>query len=333
MAAIASPNPISVSEINNFTGELFKVGARRTPLLSMVGGLSGGKLLNSPVFQTQQVDTPTVNSYTAVAEGGTPTYFGRSRSSQIDTLSIFNQGVKLTYSALASTGYLNSQAMGTGTAAFEGTNPVQDELAFQMEELLSKIAREVEYTFFNSSFNDGTDGNPRAMRGLLTHLDNDVTVFHDTDGNGDGDPQDIDYNVVATALKEMYDNGAPMQNPVLFVRPQTALDLNLNLAKNGSNQMAILPRDRNVAGINIDTLVTPFGNIGLVVNEFVSAENAFILDLGYLDVCFLNIPGKGGVFVEDTDNDDAAAISKRVYMEIGLDKGPKEYHCKIYGVN
>jgi len=166
MAAIGSPDPISVSEINNFTGELFKVGARRTPLLSMVGGLTGGKLLNSPVFQTQKVDTPTVSGYTALAEGGTPTYFGRSRSSAIDCVQIWNQGVKLTYSALGSTGYLNSQAMESGTAAFEGTNPVNDEMAFQIEELLSKIAREVEYEFFNATFNDGTDGNPREMRGI-----------------------------------------------------------------------------------------------------------------------------------------------------------------------
>lgn len=331
MAAIASPDPISVSEINNFTGELFKVGARRTPLLSMVGGLTGGKLLNSPVFQTQKVDTPTVSGYTALAEGGTPTYFGRSRSSAIDCVQIWNQGVKLTYSALGSTGYLNSQAMESGTAAFEGTNPVNDEMAFQIEELLSKIAREVEYEFFNATFNDGTDGNPREMRGINEWVasGNGSSVFDNQVSSAD---TALDFDAIAEILKAMYDAGAPMQNPVLFARPASILDLNQGLAAAGNLQMAVLPRDRNVAGVNIDTIVTPFGNIGLVVNEFVPASKAFVLDLAYLDVCFLNIPGKGAVFVEDTDNDDAAAISKRVYMEIGLDKGPAEYHGVITGV-
>ena len=331
MAAIGSPDPISVSEINNFTGELFKVGARRTPLLSMVGGLTGGKLLNSPVFQTQKVDTPTVSSYTAVAEGGTPAYFGRSRSSAIDCVQIWNQGVKLTYSALGSTGYLNSQAMESGTAAFEGTNPVNDEMAFQIEELLSKIAREVEYEFFNATFNDGTDGNPREMRGIDEWVasGNGSSTFDNQVSSAD---TALDFDAIAEILKAMYDNGAPMQNPVLFARPASILDLNQGLAAAGNLQMAVLPRDRNVAGVNIDTIVTPFGNIGLVVNEFVPASKAFVLDLAYLDVCFLNIPGKGAVFVEDTDNDDAAAISKRVYMEIGLDKGPAEYHGVITGV-
>lgn len=336
MAAIGSPDPISVAEINNFTGELFKVGARRTPLLSMVGGLTGGKLLNSPVFQTQKVDTPTVNSYTAVAEGGTPAYFGRSRSSAIDCVQIWNQGVKLTYSALGSTGYLNSQAMGTGTAAFEGSNPINDEMAFQIEELLSKIAREVEYEFFNATFNDGTDGNPREMRGIAEWVatGNGSSAFaHDTAGDGTGSAQALDYTAVSETLKLMYDAGAPMQNTVLFARPGSVLDLNQGLVAQGNQKMAVLPRDRNIAGINIDTIITPFGNMGLVVNEFVPADQAFILDLAYLDVAFLNIPGKGAVFVEDTDNDDAAAISKRVYMEIGLDKGPAEYHAVINGVS
>jgi len=260
MAAIGSPDPISVSEINNFTGELFKVGARRTPLLSMVGGLTGGKLLNSPVFQTQKVDTPTVSGYTALAEGGTPTYFGRSRSSAIDCVQIWNQGVKLTYSALGSTGYLNSQAMESGTAAFEGTNPVNDEMAFQIEELLSKIAREVEYEFFNATFNDGTDGNPREMRGIDEWVasGNGSSTFDNQVSSAD---TALDFDAIAEILKAMYDNGAPMQNPVLFARPASILDLNQGLAAAGNLQMAVLPRDRNVAGVNIDTIVTPFGNI------------------------------------------------------------------------
>ena len=84
--------------------------------------------------------------------------------------------------------------------------------------------------------------------------------------------------------------------------------------------MAVLPRDRNIAGVDIDTIITPFGNIGLVVNEFVPASKAFVLDLAYLDVCFLNIPGKGAVFVEDTDNDDAAQYQSVCTWKLVLKK-------------
>ena len=52
MADISLTNStIYAQNINNFTGELFKVGGQRTPLLSAVGGLNGGKTLNSTFWQ------------------------------------------------------------------------------------------------------------------------------------------------------------------------------------------------------------------------------------------------------------------------------------------
>ena len=35
-------------KINNFSGELFRVGGQRTPFLSATGGLNGGKVLQLP---------------------------------------------------------------------------------------------------------------------------------------------------------------------------------------------------------------------------------------------------------------------------------------------
>ena len=39
MDAITTPDPIYASDINNFQGELFRVGGQRTPFLSAMGGL------------------------------------------------------------------------------------------------------------------------------------------------------------------------------------------------------------------------------------------------------------------------------------------------------
>ena len=54
-------NTIYAQNINNFTGELFKVGGQRTPLLSAVGGLNGGKVLNSTFWQVQVEDNATIS--------------------------------------------------------------------------------------------------------------------------------------------------------------------------------------------------------------------------------------------------------------------------------
>ena len=75
-----------------------------------------------------------------------------------------------------------------------------------------------------------------------------------------------------------------MQNPVLLVSPQQLLDLNKELtvdgAISGALTAAVLPRDRNIAGIDIDTVVTPFGSIGMmVIDPNASANKTLLLTL------------------------------------------------------
>ena len=81
MGAISLTNSsIYAQNINNFTGELFKVGGQRTPFLSATGGLNGGKAIQSTFFQIQAADNATVSSEpTKGQEGAAPTEYLRSR--------------------------------------------------------------------------------------------------------------------------------------------------------------------------------------------------------------------------------------------------------------
>ena len=156
-----------------------------------------------------------------------------------------------------------------------------------------------------------------------------------TSGDGTGAVKVISFATISGALKRMYDNHAPMSQPVLCVSPKQLLDLNNELVK-GTVDIAgaIIPRDRNVAGIDIDTVITPFGSIGLMVidPDIMPAGTAFILDLAYIQPVFTNIPGYGTVFVRDIDQDANARIGKAIYMEMGFEFGPPSYHCKIQAV-
>ena len=130
MASISLTNDtIYAQNINNFAGELFKVGGQRTPLLSAVGGLNGGKVLNSTYWQVQVEDSEIINSQpTKGQEGNTPTeYLGRDRSAFTYVTQIFHKGVQMTYTALASTGNQNpftlsanvvNQSDGEGTVGY-----------------------------------------------------------------------------------------------------------------------------------------------------------------------------------------------------------------------
>jgi len=366
----ASSTTIYAQQINNFTGELFKVGGQRTPLLSAVGGLNGGKVLNSTFWQVQVEDNATVSSEpTKAQEGNVPTeYLGRDRAAYTYVTQIFHKGVQMTYTALASTQNQNpfdlsanvanfSNGLGGNTAgdklALFGGSPVADEFAFQMEKAMEKLAREVEWFAFNGSFSDGANATPGSGTREMYGIDHWITIgknannaaavnplggncfYNDVDGDGTGASQVISFKTISGSLKRMYDNHAPMSQPVLCVSPKQLLDLNNELVK-GTVDIAgtIIPRDRSVAGVDIDTIITPFGSIGLMVidPDIMPAGSAFILDLAYIQTVFTNIPGYGTVFVRDLDQDANARIGKAIYMEMGFEFGPPSYHCKIQSV-
>ena len=342
MAAIAGANPIVASDVNNFTGELFKITPHRTPLLAAAGGLNGGIVTNTTFFQFQKQDNATVSSVTPDDEGGQPNYSGRSRAAQQGVLQIFHEAVQISFTAQAASGeivpfnlsgnYKNSDP----ALALEGNNPITDELAYQMELLLETVAKKVEWAAFNASYNDGVVGN-RQMRGLKEHQD--LAGGTSVDHVSAGAAQKLNWEIIADAMKALYDAGAPMRQPVLFVSPTMLLDLNKELvnATVGSVNYGILPRDRSVGGVNIDTIVTPFGQIGLALSDYLpsgstAGKQAFIVDLSFVKPVFLNIPGYGTMFVRDIDQDDYARIAKAVYMEMAFDFGPQQFHCQIDNV-
>ena len=373
MASISLTNDtIYAQNINNFAGELFKVGGQRTPLLSAVGGLNGGKVLNSTYWQVQVEDSAIINSEpTKGQEGNSPTeYLGRDRSAFTYVTQIFHKGVQMTYTALASTGNQNpftlsanvvNQSDGDGTTTagaaqgLFGGSPVNDEFALQLEKALEKVAREAEWFAFNGNFADGANVTPgsgtREMWGIdhwvsqNKNADNATAAsanplggncfYNDSAGDGSGSARVLSFDAIAGAMKRLYDAHAPLKQPVLCVSPKQLLDLNTELiGGNVGITGAIIPRDRNVAGIDIDTVVTPFGSIGLMVidPDIMPTGSSFILDMSYIQPVFTNIPGFGTVFVRDLDQDANARIGKAIYMEMGFEFGPPSYHCKIQAV-
>ena len=374
MAAITLTGDTLYSQkINNFSGELFRVGGQRTPFLSATGGLNGGKVLQSTFWQIQAADSHTVSSEpTKGQEGAAPTeYLGRDRVAYTGVTQIFHKGVKMTYTAMATYQHQNSfninaaggginpvvssDGDGTTSAAallgLAGSNPIVDEFAEQMSLALEKVAREVEYFAFNGTYADGANATPgagtREMRGiseycsLNANANNSVApdfvggniYWNGTTGNGaTGDAQVLSWDAIANSLKRLYDAHAPMVQPVLCVTPKQLLDLNKELlAGSVGITGAILPRDRNLAGIDIDVIVTPFGQIGMMVIDpnIMPDNNAFILDFAFIQPVFTNIPGYGTVFVRDIDQNADAKVAKGIYMEMGYDFGPPSYHLKI----
>jgi len=123
-------------------------------------------------------------------------------------------------------------------------------------------------------------------------------------------------------LRTMYASNAPFTNPVIFCGAY--------MKQRISQAWGIIPADRNVGGVNIEQIVTDFGNFGIVLSRNFT-DTLLIADMAYCAPVFLNIPGKGFLFIEELAK-VGASISKQIYGEVGLAYGLGQFHGVITGL-
>ena len=295
-------------DLPNYVGELFNVTPNDTPFLSAIGGMTGGKSVTSKQFTWQTVDNAAA-AQTAVVEGADPVYAERTRSEVTNVTQIMQYGVNVSYTKQAATGNLSGESI-------IGNQPVQDELAFQLDMAMKRAARDIEFSFLQGTYVADTDiSTARKTRGMLEAIStNEVAAAAAA----------LDQAKVEDALKQMADSGAPFEMPVIMANSFQKQ----KLSSIYSSALALAPRDRNIGGVNITTIETDFGEVGIVYDRHLPADDVIIVDLAFCKPVFLDIPGKGHFFVEPLAQ-SGAAYKFQVYGEIGLEYGPEQFHAKI----
>ena len=292
----------------NYVGELFNVSPTDTPLLSAIGGMTGGISVSSKQFTWQTTDLAGATQ-TAVVEGADPTMKGRTRSEVSNVTQIMQYGVEVSYTKQAAVGNIAGESI-------IGNQPVQDELAFQLDMAMKTAARDIEHSFIQGVYNAGANiTTPRKTRGMLAAVTTNEVA---------GGAAALTQAKVESALKKMADSGAPFEMPVIFANAFQKQ----KLSSIYSSALALAPRDRNIGGVNITTIETDFGQVGIVFERHIPADDVLIADLAFMKPVFLDIPGKGHFFVEPLAQ-TGAAYKYQVYGEVGLEYGPEQFHAKI----
>ena len=270
----------------NFAGDLFTASPMQTPFLSMIGGLSGGMKTENDEFPTGQLyEFP-------------------------------NEAITITYAKMANRGKLS----GLNTAG-QAANPTS-ELDWQVAQRLKKIARDVEFTFLNGTFNKATASNQaNKTRGMFELCSTGTTIAA---GNAA-----ISVDLLKQLFKAMADAGAMFGNMVLFCGSDQKQRITALYEKQlGYNT----PASRNIGGMNITELETDFFKMGVAYNPFVPNDRILIADVSACAPVFQDVPGKGTLFLEDLAK-TGAAEKKQIYGEIGLDHGPAFLHGSITGLD
>ena len=159
----------------NYVGELFAASPEDTPVLSAIGGLTGGESVASTIFTWQGYDLRDADAGRQRLEGAdAPTAEGRARFQASNVLEIHQEQVAVTYTKQGAT----RQVSTGGAASIQlGTQPVADELAFQLSNEFKQIARDVEKTFITGTYQLPADATtPRKTRGLIAAITTNVVT-------------------------------------------------------------------------------------------------------------------------------------------------------------
>lgn len=307
---------ITTGNVLNYSGMLFNKGNTKTPFSTMIANKA--KSTNSTEFvvgqeyQTDGGEQPSI-SETASLTAPDGTYVTRGQKTNVTQ--IFQEALYISYAKQS-----NMRTLAGLNISGQQANPI-NELDFQTAAKMQKIARDIEYTFIRGSFHKSTgDGDANQTRGMLEAIQSNVM-----DLNGDA----VRVWDIAEALKMIYDAQAPTSGLVLWVDPVALFQINADAEANGDT---IVPAARDMNGISVSSLLTPMGNIGLYLGEFLPAGTIAIFNPDVISRVEQPTPGKGNFFLEELSK-VGAGTKYQIFGQLGLDHGPEWYHAKITGIN
>lgn len=302
----------------NYAGELFTADPTQTPLLSMIGGLTGGKQTDNFEFPTAVLfDYPAAAQpeISETASATAPAASAIARSQESNVVQIHQEVIDLTYAKLSNGGRMS----GINTAG-QNPNPA-DEKAWQIQQKLIKIARDVEFSFLRGSYQKATSAAvANKTRGMLELAATVNTI--------DGASSAITTAMIKELMLEMANNGAYFNNMVLFAGAKQKQKIT-SLYENqlGYNKGA----ERNVGGMNITEIETDFCKLGIVWDRFMPDDSILIADVAHIAPVFQAVPGKGVLFEEELAK-VGASDRIQIYGQIGLAHGPAFLHGSITGL-
>lgn len=303
----------------NYVGELFAASREDTPLLSAIGGLTGGRATKATSFEWQGYDLRDPDDTRQRLEGAdAPDGEARTRYKASNVVEIHQEAVNLSYTKQGATGQLNTD--GAPTVNIGGTIVPADELGWQISQQIKQIARDVEYSFIKGTYANPDDNtSPRRTRGLLEAITTNVMETTHT-------AKTLTADDVLDLAQMAWDNGGIRESETRTIVVNS--DLKRALTRCFVTDAGYKEETRNVGGVNLQTIETDFGRFNIMLDAYMPKDKLLVLSLEQLAPRFLEIPGKGHFFVEPLAK-TGASDKVQIYGEIGLEYGDQKAHALL----
>ncbi len=303
----------------NYTGELYLIGANKTPFLNMAGGLQSGRVrvvgdFQFPLAQPWSLESASQPAISETASLTAPTAWTYVRGQDVNTCQIFQEQVSISYAKQSVTGQVTADGT-TGLVDILDGQPVQNERDFQIAAAMRQISVNAEYTFLNGTYQQATDASvaPKT-KGIITAC----TTCTVAAGSAA-----LSKDHINELLREMAAAGAEFGNPVILCNAFQKQAI--------SELYGYAPEDRYVGGVNIKQIESDFAELGVVWAPHVPAATILIADMAVVSPVFLPVPGKGVLFYEELSK-TGASEKGQIYGQMGIDFGPEEFHGTITGL-
>lgn len=301
--------------VPNYSGMLFVKGNARTPFSTLIG--ANPLQTNHVEFTCGQFWQAKVGTQPAISETDSltaPQATVTTREQKTNVTQIFQYSVDVSYGKMANAGTLSGI-----NVANQQANP-NSELDFQVSAAMAQAEADIEYTFVNGVYaKAATDAQANKTRGLIASIESNV---EDADGAA------ISWDMVVAVLAKIHKQGGVINNYVLGVDSTSMIQLNKAAI---DNKMTIVPASREINGIALSTIVTPLGNVALVLMDTLPAGTAVVFNPAQYHPVFQPVPGKGSFFLEKLAK-TGASEKYMIYGELGLDHGMEYLAGKITGI-
>jgi len=301
-----------------YAGELFMFGNYSNPFLASLG--TTGRIVNNFDFAVSSSFTLASGTQDSVSETASltaPTVFeSYTRDQDVNTCQIIQKYVRTSNKMLSSYNKLIGNTSDYG--AVDGMNAITDVHEHNVQATLKEIYRDLNYSCWNGVYQRAANA---ATAGLTRGLNEAITT---NVSNSGVTMANITKTIIDTHLASMADKGIDMSGVVIWVGSAAKIKIS-NLY---SLSLQSQPRDRNVGGVNVQSLVTDFGEFPIVYDFDIPAGKIFFINMPMISNVWCPVQEKGNLFYEDK-SDAAAGKTGMIYGQWGLDYGAEELHSVI----
>lgn len=308
----------------NLAGQLFTPSHVQTPFLDRISSVMD---VSSPEFamsSSYDMEAAAQPAITETASLTAPTAVSYVRANEKNVAQIFQRQIALSYAKMSDTSRLQRVEVGATGFAYDeaGSNPIMNELEFQIQTNMDQMKMDMEYTFLNGVYQLATASNVAyKTRGLITGSTTNTVAAGGAV---------ITKTIMDSLFKEMADNGAFSQGG------------NFTIMCNAWNKQRLtdiytfVPNDRGIGGSNIEMIVTDFGVFEIAYVPRIPAATIAVVNTDKLAIAFQPVIGKPAgdnrVILEPLSKTGAGELHQ-LYVQAGIDYGSSYFHGTVTGTS